>query len=50
MELKVDTDTLKTVVRNGTGETGTFYFKFERVLGSWRLRHERHQPLLDTFG
>jgi len=45
-----DTVTVKTVVRNGTGETGTFYFRFERVLGSWRLRHERHEPLLDTFG
>lgn len=45
-----DTVTVKTVVRNGAGETGTFYFRFERVLGSWRLRHEQREPLLDTFG
>jgi len=44
-----DTVRVKTTVRIGTGETGTFYFRFKRVLGSWRLERETHKPLLDTF-
>jgi hypothetical protein len=44
-----DTVRVKTVVRIGTGETGTFYFRFQRTLGEWRLRHETAAPLLDTF-
>ncbi len=44
-----DEVTVKTVVRNGAGETGTYYFRFRNVLGSWRLKHEQHKPLLDVF-
>jgi hypothetical protein len=44
-----DTVRVKTVVRIGTGETATFYFRFKSVLGRWQLRHEVERPLLDAF-
>jgi len=44
-----DTVRVKTVVRIGSGETATFYFRFKRVLGRWQLRHETSRPLLDAF-
>ena len=44
-----DEVTVKTVIRTGTGETGTYYFRFKSVLGSWKLQREAHKPLLDAF-